>query len=151
MKITVREGSEYFRGLLLLISKDRRISEPEMNLMKRIGKALGFEKDFCENAIHEILENKYVPCEPPEFSTSELAKKFIKDGLTLAGSDSEIHPFEEEWLTSTAEKNGLGVEWFVRERDNTANRRRDPDAHLEVEDLSVEYSGRSSHSLKILK
>jgi hypothetical protein len=146
MTITVREGSEYFRGLLLLISKDRKISEPEMNLMKRIGKALGFEKDFCENAVLEILENKYVPGQPPEFSTNELAKKFIKDGLTLAGSDNEIHPFEEEWLTSTAEKNGLDVEWFVRERDNTANRRRDLDAHLEVEDLSVECSGRSSYS-----
>ena len=60
MKITVIEGSNYFRGLLLLISKDRKLTEPEIILMKRIGKALGFEKDFCNDAIHEILENKFV-------------------------------------------------------------------------------------------
>lgn len=136
--ITVKEGSDYFRGLLLLISKDSKISEQETILTKRIGKALGLEKDFCDNAIHEILENEHVSIEPPKFSTNELAKKFIKDGLMLAGSDNEIHAFEETWLKTTAEKNGIDVEWFIREKENTAGRR-DYDAHLEVDDLTVEY------------
>ncbi len=144
--ITVREGSEYFRGLLLLISKDRRISEPEIVLMKRIGKALGLERNFCDNAIREILENDFILNEPFEFSTKELAKKFIKDGLMLAGSDNDIHAFEEEWLKSTAEKNDLDVEWFLRERENTARRRIDLDVHLEVDDLTVEYSKRGPSS-----
>ena len=139
-QITVREGSDYFRGLLLLISKDRKISEPEIILTKRIGRALGLEKDFCDDAISKILENKYVLDEPPKFSTDELAKKFIKDGLTLAVSDNEIHAFEEAWLKSTAEKNGINVEWFLRERESAARRRRDHDAHLEVDGLTVEYS-----------
>lgn len=138
--ITVREGMEYFRGLLILISKDRKISEPEIILMKRIGKALGLEKDFCDNAIREILNNKHILTDTPKFSTNELAKKFIKDGLTLADSDNEIHALEEAWLKSTAEKNGIDVEWFLREVENSAGRRRDHDAHLEVDGLTVKYS-----------
>ena len=142
--ITVREGSDYFRGLLLLISKDGRISEPETILMKRIGKSLGFEKNFCNNAIQEILENEHVSIEPPKFSTNELAKKFIKDGLMLADADNEIHAFEEAWLKTTAEKNCIDIEWFLREKENAAGRRRDFDDHLEVDDLTVEYFRRDS-------
>jgi len=143
MTITVKEGSEYFRGLLLLISKDRKITGAETVLMKRIGQALGFEKNFCDNAIHEILDNKFVVDEPPEFSTSELAMKFIRDGLTLAGADEETHGFEESWLRSAAEKNGLDAGWFLRERTLAVRRKRDLDARLEVDDLTVEYSRRA--------
>jgi len=139
MQISVREASDYFRGLLLLISKDGRISEPENILVKRIGKSLGFEKYFCENAINEILENEHVSIEPPKFSTIELAKKFIKDGLILAEADSEIHGFEEVWLKSTAEKNCIDEEWFQREKENIAGRRRDFEDRLEVDGLTVEY------------
>ena len=96
MKITVLDGSNYFKGLLLLIRKDHKITESEIQLMKRIGKTLGFEPKFCDNAIHEILENKYIVDVTPEFSTKEIAIKFIKDGLTLAFSDNEAHPSEEE-------------------------------------------------------
>ena len=139
MKITVIEGSDYFRGLLLLISKDRKISEPEIILMKRIGKTLGFEKDFCNEAIHEILENKFVLNEPPKFSTDELAKKFIKDGLHLACSDNENHSYEEAWIESIAVKNSIDLEWFLKEKDDAAGRRKDLNQHLEVDDLIVEY------------
>lgn len=138
MKITIVEGSNYFRGLLLLISKDHKISEPEIVLMKRIGKALGFEKDFCNDAIHEILENRFILEEPPKFSTKELAKKFIKDGLMLAGSDNENHSSEEAWLELIAKNNDIEIEWFLHERENAQVRRGDLDEHLEVEDLIVE-------------
>jgi len=137
--ITVKERSNYFRGLLLLISKDNKISEPEIILMKHIGKVLDFETDFCDKAISEILNNKYVLTEPPKFSTKELAKKFIKDGLTLADSDNEIHVFEETWLKNTAKKNGIDVEWFIREKENITGIK-DYDTHLEVEGLKVDYS-----------
>jgi hypothetical protein len=140
MTISVKEGSEYFRGLLLLISKDHKIADAEIVLMKRIGKALGLERDFCDNAIQEILDNTFIINEPPIFSSSELAIKFIKDGLTLAGADNETHGFEESWLKSAAEKNGLAEEWFLRERGLALDGKRDLGAHLEVDDLTVEYS-----------
>ena len=139
MKISVVEGSNYFKGLLLLIRKDRKIAESEVELMKRIGKALGFGKEFCDNAIRDVLENEYIEDAPPKFSTEELAIKFVKDGLLLAFSDNEFHPSEEEWLRSTAEKNGLDMKWFYEERQ-VSTTMRGLAAHLEVEDLTVEYS-----------
>jgi hypothetical protein len=138
MKISPIDAGEYFRGLLLLIGKDRTISEAEKHLMKRIGKSLGFEREFCDNAIHDILENKFIVDTPPEFSTSALAMKFIKDALALACSDNKLHISEAEWLRSTAEKNGLDLEWLAEEWEHTT-RSRDPGIHLEVDDLTVEY------------
>ena len=138
MKITVIDGSNYFRGLLLLIRKDKKITQVEIELMKRVGKTLGFEKTFCDKAIGEILGNKYIVDAPPVFSTKELAVKFIKDGLCLAFSDNEVHPAEERWLRSTAEKNGLDLKWFSQERKNATNRK-ELSTRMEVDDLTVEY------------
>jgi hypothetical protein len=139
MNINVKDGSEYFRGLLLLISIDRRITPSETALMKRVGKALGFEKDFCENAIQEILDNKFVDDDPPRFSTRDLAIKFLSDALTLAGLDDELQGSEESWLKSFAEHNGLNLERFLREKENASRKRKDVYAPLEVEGLTVEY------------
>ncbi len=139
MKIKVLDGSNYFRGLLLLIRKDHMTAEPEIELMSRIGKALGFETEFCNNAINEILHNEYIVDSPPEFSTMELAEKFIKDGLTLAFSDGEIDPLEEEWLKATAEKNRLDPNWFCQEM-KSHTRGTELSKLLEADDLTVTHS-----------
>jgi len=139
MKISLMDAGEYFRGLLLLSRKDHKVTEAETELMKRIAKTLGFEREFCANAIRDILENEYILDTPPEFSTSELAMRFIKDGLTLAFSDKEVPAFEAEWLRTTAEKNGLDMKWFVQQWKNATNRK-ETDGRLEVDDLSVKYS-----------
>lgn len=136
MKITILDGSNYFKGLLLLIRIDRIITKSEIELMKRIGKKLGFEKEFCKNTINEVLENKFMLDIPAEFSSKELAMKFIKDGLTLSLSDDEVHPAEEEWLRLYAEKNNIDSQWFYTEREKAANRNSFPD-HLEVDDLLI--------------
>ncbi len=137
MKISVMDASNYLKGLLLLLRKDGKITQPEIELMKRIGQTLGFEKKFCDSAIQEILGNKYIMDVPPEFSTKELAIKFIRDGLCLAFSDDEVHPFEEQWLRSTAEKNGLDLNFFARECANATNRNALP-ARLESDDLTID-------------
>ena len=139
MKITVIDGGNYLRGLLLLIRKDRKITDSEVALTKRIGKTLGFEREFCDNAIKEILENNHIVDEPPIFSTKKLAEKFVKDGLVFASSDNELHPSEEEWLRSTAEKNGLGLAWYRQVLASAANRERFHSC-LEADGLVVEYS-----------
>jgi len=138
MKISVKDGSNYFRGMLLLIRQDRIIREPEIELMKRIGKALGFEKEFCVSAVQDVLDNPFIPEAPPEFSSQEIAKRFIRDGLTLAIADEEVHALEEEWLKRVAESNGLDVNWFRHERESVVNRRERP-PRLEVDDMTVEY------------
>lgn len=49
MKISLLDAGEYFWGLLLLTRKDHKTAEEEVELMKRIGRTLGFEKQFCDN------------------------------------------------------------------------------------------------------
>jgi uncharacterized tellurite resistance protein B-like protein len=139
MRITVLDGSNYFRGLLLLVRKDRKIDKSEAQMIKRIGKTLGFEREFCENAVHEIMENTHILDAPPEFSSKDVAMKFIRDGFAVALSDADIHPAEEEWLRSTAEKNGLEEDWFQRE-SLKAREKTDSPLRLEVDDLTVAYS-----------
>lgn len=116
MKIPLIDRSNYFRGLLLLIRKDKKVAETEIQLMKQIGKTLGFEPSFCENAISNILENKYILDEAPSFTSIEVAEKFIEDGLYLAFSDGDVHPNEEEWLADVAVKNGIDTNWFLQQK-----------------------------------
>jgi tRNA G18 (ribose-2'-O)-methylase SpoU len=138
MNISVIDGSNYFKGLLLLIRKDNKISKEEHALITRIGKTLGFEKMFIENAVNEILDNKYISTAPPVFSTKEIAEKFLKDGFTLAASDKEIHPHEEAWLYSVAGKNNIEKEWLSVEKKNILHNKIDKE-HLEVDNLKVIY------------
>ena len=107
-----QDRSNYFKGLLLLVGKDYVISKEERSLLKSIGKTLGFENKFIEDSIANLLENQYIIDEPPEFSNKEIAKIFIKDGIKLAISDKELHPFELEWLKEAAKVNHLTTQWF---------------------------------------
>ncbi|HNX23519.1 MAG TPA: hypothetical protein PKG60_05695 [Spirochaetota bacterium] len=138
MNISVLDGSSYFKGLLLLIRKDNKISKDEHLLLARIGKTLGFEKTFIENAIQEILNNKYITSTPPVFSTRELAEKFLKDGLVLAASDRNIHPHEEAWLSSVADKNNIEKEWLLTEKKIIIEKGRNA-CQLEADNLKVIY------------
>jgi hypothetical protein len=124
--------------MLLLIRKDNKITEPEHFIMTRIGKALGFEKSFIEEAIREIIGNKYISEEPPVFSSHELAEKFIKDGLILAASDEKIHPREEEWLLTVAAANKIESSWYFNEK-NSMLQTKDHTIHFDADDLDIRY------------
>lgn len=138
MHITILDRSNYYRGLLLLARKDRRISEVEVSVMMRIGRTLGFDQEFCQNAIHEILENKHVDTSPPVFSSSELAGKFLKDGLTIAAADGALHEEEEAWLRATARANGID-ETRLDELKQTLPRYNGQSLELEVDHFVVEH------------
>ncbi|HOW56426.1 MAG TPA: hypothetical protein PKZ12_00375 [Smithellaceae bacterium] len=139
MNIAVLDASLYFKGLLLLIRKDHKISNMEAQLMKRIGKSLGFEKAFCNRAIREIMDNKFIEDVPPRFSSAILAMKFIKDGLSFSLTDNVVHPREEEWLLSVALTNGLSRDWFLAEKD-VAEKRRELPEQMEVDDLEIDFT-----------
>ncbi len=138
MEITLLDRSNYYRGLLLLARKDRKITEVESQLMMRIGTTLGFDKEFCENAIREVLENEHIDTTPPTFSTREVAQTFIKDGLVVATTGAELHPAEEEWLHATARANGIDDEWFHATRETTQAHSTSPNV-LEVDYLNIVY------------
>lgn len=137
MTIDVKDGSNYFRGLLLLIGKDHQITQGEHALMMRIGRLLGFEAEFCDTSIRDILDNPHINDEPPRFSTGELAEKFLRDGLVLAGADAEIHAAEVEWLRAVADANGLDAGPLLDSKVGGGNAAQTGKVRLEVEDLRM--------------
>ena len=107
MKITLMDRSLYFKGLMLLIRKDRAVGEGERVMMMRIGRLFSFERGFCQRVINEILANQHVIDEPPLFSEPAIARCFLQDGLKLALVDGQIHDKEWQWLKAVAAKNHL--------------------------------------------
>lgn len=112
MKLDLRERSECFRGFLLLIAQDRVIRPEERELLRHIGKALDFEKRFCEEAMDDLLDNVHISTHPPVFTRREYAEAFLHDCIRIAGTDREIHPDELLWLARIAEANGFDLVWL---------------------------------------
>ncbi|RPH35022.1 TerB family tellurite resistance protein [bacterium] len=134
MKLTLREKSECFRGFLLLIAQDRIISPEEKELLRHIGKALDFEKRFCEEAMDDLLENAHIPRNPPIFSRQEYAEAFLCDCIRIAGVDQRIHPDELAWLTRIAQANGLTASWVEETVKKLAQEKSDADsARMKIE------------------
>lgn len=136
MRISVKDGSDYFRGLLLLLRKDRHVAESEIALVIRIGASIGFEPRFCENAAREILENAHVADAAPVFSTRGLAEMFLRDGLAIASADGSVDPEEEAWLRTVAVSNGIAADWLLRAREEHAAREGGP-TRLEADALTI--------------
>jgi hypothetical protein len=145
MTIDVLDGSNYFKGLLLLIRKDHRITGQEAARMKSIGRSLGLESRFCDEAVRDILENRYIVDTAPKFSSEELARMFLRDGLRLAAADNEIHDLEEEWLVAVAGANGVDAVWLDDQKGAAlAGVLGD---RFEALDLKVRYGGSSDSSI----
>jgi hypothetical protein len=115
MDVSIKDASQYFRGLLILIRRDGIVTSTESDTVARLGAKLGFNREFCVQAIEDILANSYVGEEPPIFESPDLARKFVKDGLRLATAERPITASERLWLERTAEINSCDKYWFTRE------------------------------------
>lgn len=115
MKLNILDRSNYLKGLLVLISKDKKISENESDFIMSVGKILGFDQEFCHDAIETLLENEYISQEPPVFSNKEFAMSFIEDGISVAITDNNFDSLEISYLQSIAEKNKVDDEWLVHQ------------------------------------
>jgi predicted regulator of amino acid metabolism with ACT domain len=111
LEIPQIDRSNYLKGMLITARKDNQLNETEISIIKKIAKRLGFSSDFYEETISHLLENKYITEEPIKFSSQDIAKSFIEDGLKLALSDDKIGNDEINWLKVTAKANGVGEEW----------------------------------------
>lgn len=118
MNLEILDRSNYFRGLLLLIGKDKKIESSERQILTKIGSALGFEKKFVSDAIRDLLVNKFIVNDPPVFTNQTVAMSFLIDGVKLALADEEMNKNELEFLESTAEKNGIQYQWFSNTLEN---------------------------------
>jgi hypothetical protein len=109
------DRSNYVKGLLLLMGKDKKITDEEREFLHTIGKALSFNKKFIDRAIDELFENKYLGNEPPVFSQKQYAEAFLRDAIKLVFVDNELSTEEFAWLQLIAVANGLTDEWLKDE------------------------------------
>ena len=109
--IPLRDRGHYYRGLLVLIRRDRIINAREHELMLKLGRTMDFDMRFCEAAIKELVKNPHIKDEPMIFSDRKVAESFVRDAVALAAVDGEIHPRELDWLKAVAAANGLKKEW----------------------------------------
>ena len=115
MKATLIDRSNYFRGMLVLIGRDKIIHPSEHDLVLQFGKALDFDTRFCEGAIANLLDNEHITEDPILFDAREMAECFLRDGLKLSLVDREIHSEELTWLKITAQANKIPDDWFENE------------------------------------
>ena len=137
MKNDYLDRSSYVKGLLLLIGKDKKITDEERDFLHRVGTALSFNKKFIEQAINELFENKYLGNEPPVFSQKQYAEAFLRDAITLVFVDNELSKEEFDWLQSVAVANGMSNDWLKNEleqyqsgRDSCRSQNLEVEKHL---------------------
>ncbi len=53
------------------------------------------------------MDNKNISDLPPHFSSPEMARCFIHDGIIISLADKEIHDAEISWLKEVAQINGI--------------------------------------------
>lgn len=112
MRLSQVEKSHYYKGLLVLLRRDRIVHAREKDLMLQIGEILGFDKRFCESTIDELLSNTNITRDPVFFSDEIIKECFFRDALRLALVDGNFHPSELRWLRKVAHFNGLTDQWL---------------------------------------
>lgn len=112
MEIPQIDRSSYLKGLLITARKDNQLTDAEKSIIKKLAIRLGFSSDFFEEAISNLLDNKYITEEAIKFSNQDIAKSFIEDALKLSLSDKIITENEIDWLKETSKENGIQEIWF---------------------------------------
>ncbi len=107
MKLSYIDTSNFLRGLLILIKKDNIIHQKEVELLNKMGKQLGFDRDIYESAVNEFLLKKNIDSTVPKFSSLKVSIEFINDAIKMGFVDNYFHVKELEWLYEVAKKNKI--------------------------------------------
>jgi hypothetical protein len=112
MALSLLDRSNYYKGLLVLMRRDRTIDAREKELMLQLGEILDFDRRFCEAAIEDLLANTHITREPIIFSDERAKECFFYDALRLALVDNCLHPMELRWLRTMARANNQSEQWL---------------------------------------
>ena len=112
MNLSLLSRSNYYKGLLVLLRRDRIIDDREKRLMLRMGEVLDFDRRFCEATIDDLLSNAHINREPVLFADEQIRKCFFRDALRLAFADGCFHPMELRWLRTVARANNQSEQWL---------------------------------------
>jgi hypothetical protein len=110
----ILDKSNYLRSLLILIRKDKNVWDHEANLFLQESASLGYEKEFCMNALRELIGNKHIDNSPPVFFNKNYAVRFILRGIFMINQNVKIHPNQISYLVNTAYLNGLSEKWIKK-------------------------------------
>ena len=130
MNLSLIEKSKYFRGLLVLLRRDRIIDPRERELLLKLGSVLDFDRRFCEATIDELMSNPHISRDPIVFDEEQTKESFFRDAVQLAMADESIHPSELRWLRTVAHANHKSDEWLnsvIGEIAAARNSGNDPD------------------------
>ncbi|MBM4171530.1 MAG: hypothetical protein FJ214_06665 [Ignavibacteria bacterium] len=78
MIITLQDRSNYLKGLLVLIGKDRILKADEKFIFKEIGKVLQFAPEFIDQSLEDFLENENISHDPPIFQVNLLPNVLLR-------------------------------------------------------------------------
>lgn len=112
MNISVKDKSNYLKGLLIIARKDNQLAENEKKIIRDIAVRLGFAPDFYEDVLKSLLANKYISEEPIHFAEKKVAESFLADGLKLAYSVAVLAENKIEWLKQVSITNDIEENWF---------------------------------------
>ena len=137
MKIKLYDRSQYLKGLLVLIRKDKKINDLEEQIIREIGKQLDFDRKFIDETLQTLLINKNITDDPPKFSSIAVAESFLKDGFKVAACDENVDQNELEFLKATAKLNGITEDEFETLRKTYKHMKFEkfPDSKLEIENV----------------
>ena len=103
----------YLRGLLQVMAADNHLHEKEKNKIKKYAESMGFEKEYIEKTIQNLLENKHMPRMPDQFHSKKTAETFLKEAIQMAVCDGILHPLEQKWLLRAAKKNEIDEQYVL--------------------------------------
>lgn len=105
------DNSNFLRGLLLLIRKDKNVWDHEERIFIKAGIEFGFDKEFCKESLQSLLKNEYINNDPPKFFDTEIAKKFLLVGIKVINQDLRPHSEKIKFLETVAENNEIILFW----------------------------------------
>jgi hypothetical protein len=135
MKLSLLNRSNYYKGLLVLLRRDRFVDARERDLLLKMGEILDFDRRFCDATIDELLSNTHITREPVLFSDKRIMESFFRDAARLALADGYLHPNELRWLRTAAHANSQSDQWLdeiIRETEEKMGSREHSE-HFEIQ------------------
>lgn len=107
------DNGNLLRGLLLLIKTDKNIWDHELRIFVQEGVKLGYDKEFCENSIRNVLRNKHINQSPPVFFYKANAIKFLRVAMSIIKEDFKPNVQKLKFLEEVALVNDLARHWKI--------------------------------------
>ena len=99
----------YLQGLLVLMASDNHLHEKQKEMIRNFARAKGFEKQFIEESITNILDNMHIVKIPPKFNSKKRAHEFLREAAEISICDGLLHPNEKKWIFEVARKNNIEI------------------------------------------